>query len=334
VDTVVALVDAALAAGLGSAAAVSVGDARREVFRVVRGSDRRGGAPVDEASWWDLASVTKPMATATLAMALTSARRLDLDAEVRRWFPDATTRGTVRDLLGHAAGYPAHVEFWKRPPAPLLPQCLHEPATTPPVYSDVGFIILAELLARVAGSSLADAVRGLVAEPFELAARFGPIAEHAVATEGVCGVVHDENARLVGGGACGHAGLFATIDALARFACAMLDLAAGVPRGGIDPAVFDHFATTSAAPGFHMRLGWDTPSRVPGVSHAGEKWPRDHAIGHLGFTGTSLWLDLPRGRYVALLTNRIHPTREGTHEPIKALRRAVADAVVDALTTA
>jgi CubicO group peptidase (beta-lactamase class C family) len=80
-----------------------------------------------------------------------------------------------------------------------------------------------------------------------------------------------------------------------------------------------------------MRLGWDTPSRTPGVSHAGEKWPREHAIGHLGFTGTSLWLDLARGRYVALLTNRIHPTRDGTAEPIKALRRAVADAVVDAL---
>nr|HEX4315683.1 serine hydrolase domain-containing protein [Kofleriaceae bacterium] len=333
-EQVVGLVEAALAGGLGSAAAVSVGDGRREVFRAWRGSDRLGGDPIGAGARWDLASLTKPMATAALAMALVSENRLDLDAEIRRWFPDAASAGTVQQLVGHAAGCPAHVEFWKRPPAPLLDQCLREPASAPPVYSDLGYIILGELLARVAGMPLADAVAAYVTAPLELAAGYGPVAAGAVATEGVQGVVHDENARLVGGGICGHAGLFATIDDVSRFALAMLDLAAGVPRGRVAPAVFDYFASTSAAVEFSMRLGWDTPSRVPGVSHAGERWPREHAIGHLGFTGTSLWLDLARGRYVALLTNRVHPTRDGTAEPIKALRRAVADAALVTLDAA
>jgi CubicO group peptidase (beta-lactamase class C family) len=133
---------------------------------------------------------------------------------------------------------------------------------------------------------------------------------------------------------CGHAGLFATIGDVARFAAALVDTASGTARGRLRPEIVQRFITTAAAPGTSWRLGWDTPSRTPGVSHAGERWPREHAIGHLGFTGTSLWLDLPRRRWVCLLGNRVHPTREGTTEPIKALRRAVGDAVVVALDRA
>jgi CubicO group peptidase (beta-lactamase class C family) len=88
------------------------------------------------------------------------------------------------------------------------------------------------------------------------------------------------------------------------------------------------FLDGSAAPDTSWRLGWDTPSATAGVSHAGDRWPRVGAVGHTGFTGTSLWLDLPRRRWVALLTNRVHPTREGTADAIKALRRAVGDAAV------
>ena len=91
------------------------------------------------------------------------------------------------------------------------------------------------------------------------------------------------------------------------------------------------FIGTAAAPDTTWRLGWDTPSLAPGVSHAGDRWPRTGAIGHTGFTGPSLWLDLPRGRWVALLTNRVHPTRHGTADAIKALRRAVGDAVLEML---
>ncbi len=147
----------------------------------------------------------------------------------------------------------------------------------------------------------------------------------------VCGVVHDENAAY-GGRVCGHAGLFGRIGDVARFAAAIVAAAAGTPRGRLRPAVVQQFATTAPVPGATWRLGWDTPSPAPGVSHAGDRWPRAGALGHTGFTGTSLWLDLPRRRWVALLTNRVHPTRHGgSADAIKSLRRAVADAALDLL---
>ncbi len=345
-DRIAALVEEALAAGLGSAMAVSIGDGGREVGRLVRGHVRRvpdRGPAIDEHALFDLASVTKPMATAALAMVLHGDGRLDLGAPVRRWLAGAQTTGTVGELLGHAAGCRAHVEFFRElrasPPADprgaLVAMASAEPCEPPgreAIYSDLGYIQLAAVLERVAGSALEDAFATLIGKPLGLSARFASTeVPDAVATELdvrglVCGRVHDENAYY-GGGACGHAGLFATIGDVATFAAAMVNAA-----HPLRPEVIARFTTTAAAPGTSWRLGWDTPSATPGVSHAGERWPRIGAIGHLGFTGTSLWLDLPRRRWVALLTNRVHPTREGgTAEATKALRRAIGDATIDLL---
>jgi serine-type D-Ala-D-Ala carboxypeptidase len=351
VDRIAALVDEALAAGLGSAMAVSIGDGGREVGRLVRGRVRRVpdlGPVIDESAPFDLASLTKPMATAAIAMVLVGDGRLDLDAPVRRWLGGAQTTGTVRDLLGHAAGCRAHVEFFRQlrahppsdPRAALVAMAAAEPAESPgadAIYSDLGYIQLAAVLERAAGMPLEEAFATCVGDPLGLSARFASREiPSAVATELddrglVCGRVHDENA-FYGGGACGHAGLFATIGDVATFAAAFVDTVAGSPRGRLRSEVVQRFATTAAAPHTSWRLGWDTPSETPGVSHAGERWPRTGAIGHLGFTGTSLWLDLPRRRWVALLTNRVHPTREdGTAEATKALRRAIGDAAIDLL---
>ncbi|HEX4416929.1 MAG TPA: serine hydrolase domain-containing protein [Kofleriaceae bacterium] len=350
---IVALLDAALLAGLGSAAAVSIGDAGIEVERIVRGTARRVPAPgpaIDDATAFDLASLTKPLATAALAMVLVGDGALALDAPVRRWFPTAGTAGTVTHLLGHAAGLVAHVEFFRTlahgvhpdPRGELVALAAAHPAGEPgraTLYSDLGYILLGAIVERAAGSSLEQAFRTLVGEPLGLpgAGYPGRVAwPAAVATEvddrggqpgPVQGVVHDENAYF-GGGVCGHAGLFATIAEVATFAAALVDTAAGRPRGRWRTDVVQRFVTEAAAPDTTWRLGWDTPSTAPGVSHAGDRWPRAGAIGHTGFTGTSLWLDLPRRRWVALLTNRVHPTRHGTADPIKALRRAVGDAVV------
>ena len=324
-DVVLRLLDEALAARLGSAAAVSIGDAGIEVFRASRGLDRHGGAPIDERSRFDLASVTKPMATGSLAMTLVADGRLELDAPLARWFPGRA--GTVLHLLGHAAGCAAHREFWHQPldRARVVELAAADPAGPPgasAVYSDLGYILLGAVLERVAGVPLEDAV-ARVMERLGISARYGP-STHAVATEGdICGVVHDENARF-SGGVCGHAGLFGTIGDVAAYARALV-------TGAFVPEMFARFATMAAAPDTSLRLSWDTPSSTPGVSHAGEKWPRAHAVGHLGFTGTSLWLDLPRERWVVLLTNRVHPTRVGSDAGIKALRRAVADAAVTEL---
>jgi CubicO group peptidase (beta-lactamase class C family) len=99
------------------------------------------------------------------------------------------------------------------------------------------------------------------------------------------------------------------------------------------PAVVNRFFTDAPTPGSTWKLGWDSPSSTPGVSQAGDRWPRIGAVGHTGFTGTSIWLDLPNRRWTVLLTNRVHPTRHGSSaDAIKTLRRAVNDAVVDILS--
>jgi CubicO group peptidase (beta-lactamase class C family) len=274
---------------------------------------------------------------------------LDLDAPVRTWLPDAATTGTVAQLLGHAAGCVPHVELFRRLRAgeragaasareALVAMAAAEPIGPAPgtvaAYSDLGYIVLGAVLERVANAPLEVAFAERVAGPLGLAARFpgevplaGAVATELEPTGLVCGLVHDENARS-GGGVCGHAGLFATIDDVARFAAAIVDTAAGHARGRFRPDIVTRFLSTSAAPGASWRLGWDTPSAVPGVSHAGDRWPRVGAVGHLGFTGTSLWLDLPKRRWVALLANRVHPTRDGTAEAMKQVRRAVNDAAV------
>jgi CubicO group peptidase (beta-lactamase class C family) len=358
-DPIARLVDDALGRRIASAAAVSVGDAGREVGRVLRGHTRRLpslGAPIGEATWFDLASVTKPMVTAASAMVLVGEGRLALGDPIRRWLPEAASAGAVGDLLGHGAGCAAHVEFFRElarggvadPRAELVRRAAREPAGAPgtaAVYSDLGYIMLGAIVERAAGAPLEEAFAELVAGPLELGARFAPSAgppiAGAVATELVdahglgrglvCGRVHDENAAY-GGGVCGHAGLFARLGDVARFAAAIVDTAAGAPRGRLRAEVVQRFATTAPVPGAGWRLGWDTPSAAPGVSHAGDRWPRAGALGHTGFTGTSLWLDLPRRRWVALLANRVHPTRHGgSADAIKALRRAVADAAIDLL---
>jgi CubicO group peptidase (beta-lactamase class C family) len=229
------------------------------------------------------------------------------------------------------------------------------------VYSDLGYLVLGAIVERAANAPLETAFVDLVANPLGLGARYAgtrespdalretgdsvvavrdPRGPNVAATEiddrtgasaVVQGRVHDENAWY-GGGVCGHAGLFARLDDVATFAAAIVDTAAGLPRGRLRTEVVNHFLSTAAAPGASWRLGWDTPSSTPGVSHAGDRWPRTASAGHLGFTGVSLWLDLPRRRWVTLLTNRVHPTRFGdSPDAIKQLRRQVNDLSIQLL---
>ena len=361
-ERITALVDEALAtglgtAGLGSAAAISIGDAGREVARLLRGRTRRipdAGPRIDDRTYFDVASLTKPMSTVACAMVLVGDGALDLDTPIRRYLDRATSTGTVRQLLGHSAGCAAHVEFFRAlrdappadPYAELVAQATREPAASEPgtvaVYSDLGFIMLGAIIERVANRPLAEAFADMVATPLELSARFVPASadalESVVATEldergVVTGRVHDENCYY-GGGVAGHAGLFARLDDVSRFAAAIVACAAGESRGRFKPEVVKHFLTDAPLAGSTWRLGWDTPSLQPGVSQAGDRWPRRFGIGHTGFTGTSMWLDLQNRRWSVLLTNRVHPSRHGSADAIKSLRRAVNDAVVELLDPA
>lgn len=320
---------------------------------------------------YDLASLTKPMATAAALMKLD----VDLDAPVATLVPELTVASndkgvaehiTFAQLLGHASGLPAHVEFFhalragERAGASSRREALLRMAAGTPlahapgeraVYSDLGYITLGFAIERLTGMRLDHAVRALVTEPLGMRHTFyvdlddparAPVpAGQLVHTPGglpvrvapteVCpyrglvhAEVHDDNAHA-GGGIFGHAGLFGTAGDVARFAGAMVQAAAGQAVAGFAPAVVRRFFATQSAPDTTWRLGWDTPSSTPGVSHAGDAWPRT-GVGHLGFTGTCMWLDPERGRFAVLLTNRVHPSR--AHQGIRELRRAVMDAVV------
>jgi CubicO group peptidase (beta-lactamase class C family) len=248
---------------------------------------------------FDLASLTKPLCTATLVMK----GALPLDAELRPGI-------TVRLALCHATGLPA----WKllgNSREEILETVRNEPLERPPgtasVYSDLGFILL--------GAAIGDLdvlFREKIAKDLEIG--FLPREKDRCApAESLRGIVHDENARAMGGVA-GHAGLFGHGRDVAAL---VLDL------------FREHdaqFWSPSGIPGSTWCLGWDRPSATG--SSAGARWPRD-GVGHLGFTGCSLWLDPPKQRAVILLSNRVHPTR--ANERIKQFRPVLHDAVVQFL---
>jgi CubicO group peptidase (beta-lactamase class C family) len=287
----------------------------------------RAAGACDLQTWFDLASLTKPLVTGLCAMLLVD-EGLDLEAEAR---PGVS----LRLLLCHASGLPAWQLLVPLPGYPdvtagVVARIQKEPLVEPPGtvarYSDLGFILLgAELAARL-GVSLDEAFTARIARPLGLAARYNPPDPARCApTEGTLrGVVHDDNARTLGGVA-GHAGLFGPARDVARLAGELMAAFHGAPAL-VRPETVRRFFTPSGVPGSTWCLAWDRPAA--GESQAGRRWPRD-GVGHLGFTGCSLWLDPPRRRAVVLVSNRVHPTRE--NDAIKRFRPALHDAVVAAL---
>ncbi len=312
-----AKVEEILASAVGDvfpAAQLVVLDAGAQVLSAAVGA-------ASEETIFDLASLTKPLATTTLAMQLVERGPLSLDEEAR---PGVA----VRDLLAHASGLPA----WKllgASRAAVLASVRREPLEFPTgtksVYSDLGFILLGALLEEKTGEPLDARFAREIAAPLGVETRYLPLDPLACAPcEGLRGVVHDENARAMGGVA-GHAGLFSTARDVAAIARALLAAWRG-EAGIVAPEVVRKFWQPSGVPHSTWCLGWDRPSPVG--SSAGERWPKE-GVGHLGFTGTSLWLDPPRGRAVVLLSNRVEPTRK--NERIKIFRPLLHDAVLDAL---
>jgi CubicO group peptidase (beta-lactamase class C family) len=307
---------------------------------------------------YDLASLTKVVVTTTLSMILFDEGRLDLDARVRDWFPAFSgpdkDRVTVRHLLTHSGG----LLWW----APLYKELsgkkayldriasmdlAYEPGTKA-VYSDLGIILLGDVLERVGGAPFERMARERVFEPLRMAeARYRPDAAllpRIAPTENdpwrgrvVRGEVHDENALALGGVAP-HAGLFATASDLCRIAQTLLDGGSFEGRRIVSRATVELFTSRAGVPGASRALGWDTPGDgeggrsskpgEPGYSSAGSLLSA-RSFGHTGFTGTSMWMDPERDLYVILLTNRVHPTRE--NNKVGAVRAQVADAVVRAL---
>lgn len=303
---------------------------------------------------FDVASVSKVVATTTVAMVLYQRGLLDLEAPVAGIVPEFARDGdarrravTLRMLLAHSSGLPAYEKLFLK--ARTREELLRAAFTTPLVaepgsraeYSDIGFIVLGEALARVAVETLDRFCQREVFGPLGMAhttynpplearAQIPPTQDDRMFRKRIIqGEVQDENASVLGGVA-GHAGVFSSAGDLARFAHTMLG--SGLPI--LRPETVALFTRREAASAPTSRassraLGWDTPSSP---SQSG-KYFSTHAYGHLGYTGTSLWIDPARELSVVLLTNRTWPdsSNQVSSQAIKRVRPKFHDAVVEAL---
>jgi CubicO group peptidase (beta-lactamase class C family) len=318
---------------------------------------------------FDLSSLTKVLATTILVMMLTRESRLRLDDKVTRFFPDFGLHGkgrvTFRHLLAHCSGLAAwrpfydqiaaiekagKVNFMSGPGAKqLIFEEIHREkpeaeAGAKAIYSDLNFILLGEIAERATGAPLNRLCRdhiyndlGLPATGFidislARARKLKPVLEMFAATENcpsrkrlLIGEVDDDNAFAMGGVA-GHAGLFAPVRDVDKIAAQLLACYHGRSDFVQQKIIREFWTRDSAVPGSTWALGWDTPS--PGRSSSGHRFPAT-AVGHLGFTGTSIWIDPAREISIAILTNRVHPSRD--NQAIREFRPAIHDLIMEAL---
>jgi CubicO group peptidase (beta-lactamase class C family) len=338
--TAARIIERAVADRAFPAAVVETGTTERVVWRQAFGTltYERDSPPAREDTTFDLASLTKVVATTTIAMRAVDEGRIGLDERVADRLPDwrgaDRERVTIADLLEHASGLTAYLPFFRdhrgRPEfeRAICTMPLEYAPRTQSVYSDLGFILLAFILEDAYAqpfASVFDAVPGnpracavddvLFNPPRERRDRCAPTELDLWRGRLLQGEVHDENCYALGGSA-GHAGLFGTAEGVGSFARVMLNQ--------FGSGTLERFVRKSAVPGSSRALGWDT--MLPTSSCGTSMSPR--AIGHTGFTGTSLWIDPERDLYVVLLTNRVHPSRENNQ--IQAVRRAFHDAVAGA----
>jgi CubicO group peptidase (beta-lactamase class C family) len=299
---------------------------------------------VTPASIFDLASVSKVVATTSAAMLLYQRGMLDLDAPVVAIVPEFLSDDprrrevTLRMVLAHSSGLPAYEKLFLRcrTHAELLAAAFAVPLAYDPQtkaeYSDVGFIILGTVLERITDEPLDRYCQREIFGPLGMShTAFTPPAawrpsivptadDKAFRHRIIQGEVQDENANVLGGVA-GHAGVFSTAEDLATFAHALLT---GSPV--FRPETIDQFTRRETSPENTSRaLGWDTPSAP---SQSG-KYLSKRAFGHLGYTGTSLWIDPEKQLSITLLTNRTWP--DCANQAIRQVRPKFHDAVVEAL---
>ena len=317
-----------------------------------------GGFTYDQGSPWvqpdtlfDIASLTKVVLTTAIAMLLHETGRLSLDEPVATTLPEFLTLSaqdqredraavTLRMLLAHSSGLPAYEKLFQCAATregivrtALMTPLVSQPGTRAE-YSDIGFILLGEVLRQKLEAPLEAFAQQEILEPLGMTrTRFNPgpeLREQVPPTEDdrefrkrvIQGEVNDENAYVMGGVA-GHAGLFAPVTDVAQFAECML-------RGGaplFKAETVELFTRRQPSPpGTTRALGWDTPSRPKSSSG---RFFSDRSFGHLGFTGTSLWIDPERRLSITFLTNRTWPDRKS--QLIREVRPRVHDAIVEAL---
>ena len=333
---IAAVITKAIREGVFPGAVIEAGRAHGAFVRFMAGRQtyEESSAPVDGDTIYDLASLTKVIGTTALMAGEVATGRMRLNDRVRRWVDGWTGEErqpvTLRDLLEHASGLPGHRKYFESRhgrasfEAAICEEPLEYQPRTSSIYSDPGFMLLGFAMENAAGESLDRQFdrwkKEHLSEDTELFyrpakhlwPRIAPT-ENTEHGEERRGVVHDENAHALDGVGA-HAGLFGTAAAVG--ACA---------RWWMSSPSLPLFAAKTTVPGSSRALGWDTmlPTSSCGTLMSAT------AIGHTGFTGTSLWIDHANDLYVVMLTNRVHPSRDG--EGIQEARRALHDAIVTAL---
>jgi CubicO group peptidase (beta-lactamase class C family) len=326
-------------------------------------------SPMRLETVFDLSSLTKPLATTVAVMMLTRDAKMRLDDRLTRFFHNFGVHGkshvTFRHLLAHSSGLAAWRPFYQqiadverggkvnfmasRGAKEFVYEEIHRekpeaPTATRTIYSDLNFIVLGEAVEQVSGVALNRFCRDKIFRPLGLRAtdyidislvrtrRLEPVPEMFAPTA-VCplrkrllvGEVDDENAYAMGG-VSGHAGLFAPVKEVDRIAAELLACYAGQSDFVPQKIVQQFWSRDSAVRGSTWALGWDSPSLE--YSSSGHRFSAA-AVGHLGFTGTSIWMEPARGIAISLLTNRVHPRRE--NQAIRDFRPKIHDLIMEAL---
>ncbi len=349
------ILEDAIAAGAFPGCAFGVLVGGTTVLQDARGrfTYEENSAGVAATTVFDLASVSKVVATTAIAMLMYQRGLLNLDVKLGELLPefvagrgadDRTREVTIRHLLAHSSGLPPYVEFFKaaRTSAELLRACEQLPLEDEPGargnYSDPGFILLGKALERAMGAPLDRLAQREVFKPLGMESTyFNPAPEmrglippteddEIVRRRRIQGEVQDENAWLLGGVA-GHAGVFSSVPDVLRFADAVLQGHTGnrAKYNLFEPGTVEVFGKRQGPASSSRALGWDTPS----ANSSSGRFFSLHSIGHLGYSGCSLWIDLDARIAVALLTNRTWPDRKS--QLIREVRPAFHDAVRIAL---
>lgn len=344
------IMSTSIAAGAAPGGVLAVGRYGRVVH--MKGYGRqdtaRSSAPVDENTMWDMASLTKVIATTTASMMLEESGQLDLDRTVASYLPEFNAPDkaaiTVRMIVTHRGGLEAFAALYKefKGREQYLTQINARPLKSTPgtetVYSDWDMILMQFIIERITGMTLDRFVTEKIFAPLGMTSTmfnpdsaqfFSRIAPTEIDTARgglVHGKVHDENAWAMGG-VSGHAGLFSSAKDLTIFSQMLLN---GGEYNGVrivKPATLARWTAPQSRTSSRA-LGWDTPSKG---SSAGSYFSA-RSFGHTGFTGTSIWIDPEKNLFVILLTNRVNPTRNNNRQV--PLRKAVADAAQMAITDA
>ncbi|HYL63330.1 MAG TPA: glycoside hydrolase family 3 N-terminal domain-containing protein [Candidatus Methylomirabilis sp.] len=308
---------------------------------------------VNLRTMYDVASLTKVIVTTTLVEKLVEGdfkSPLLLDAPIERYLPEWNSGGqsewrhrvTVRHLMTHTSGLPAFKEYWRNSKGKqdTLRMIFAEPLEYEPgtkmIYSDLGIILMAEIIERLTGQKLDDLAKEYIFQPLGMndsmykppkklwpliaPTEFDAQYRHRL----IQGEVHDENAYAIGG-VSGHAGVFSTAPDLAAFCQMLLNGGVYAHQRILKRATIAQFTAPQQLSNGTRTLGWVVPTEGSSSGH----YFSPHSFGHTGFTGTSIWIDPDRQVFVVLLTNRVNPTRE--NHRIAQVRPSLHDAVMQSL---